>query len=254
MCTDAQPTDSNRQAAAGRGWLQVCVPHRPVKPQTPRQPQTLLIGTDELLAAWARHAARAPHVVPLACTDVDRAVDIIELTDAAVIVVEQAVAASGSGSLLMARVHNERSWRGTEIRLLAAEHAARIIAEGPGQAAADDWLVGLSHPLPPRPQRRAPRYRVSGGGQALVDGHEVTLVDVSATGAQVYSSAILRPQRRVRVALTRAETSIRTTGVVVWSSFEVTPRIGYRAGIAFANPIPDAVAVCGDAAMAQSLS
>jgi hypothetical protein len=224
-----------------------------VKKKNPPPPQMLLLGTEPLLAGWARYAERAARVIPLDCSDVQRALDIIELTDAAIIVVEQAVAASGPGTVLMARVHNERSWRGTEVRLLAADDVTRVISGGPEDAAPDEWLIGISHPLPPRPQRRAPRYRVDSGGQALIDGHEVTLVDVSTTGAQVYSSSILRPQRRVRVALQRAETSIRTTGVVVWSSFEVAPKIGYRAGIAFAHPIPDAIAVCGEGELVQSV-
>jgi hypothetical protein len=210
-----------------------------VQPSPSTLPSTLLIGSEALLSAWAKYAPSAPQVVGLVHSDVQRALDMIDLVEAQVIVMEQAAAASEIGSVLMIRLHNERSWRGTEIRLLTADQAARVMNTEPGEIHPQIWLRDLAHPLPPRPHRRAPRIRADGTEQALIDGDAVTLVDWSSTGAQVHSPAVLRPLSRVRVKLSRAQTSVKTAGTVVWSAFESTPFYGYRAGIAFAEPISD---------------
>jgi hypothetical protein len=55
----------------------------------------------------------------------------------------------------------------------------------------------------------------------------------------VHSASVLRPFSRVRVKLSKAQTSVKTSGTVVWSMFDSKPFSGYRAGIAFADRIPD---------------
>jgi hypothetical protein len=154
-------------------------------------------------------------------------------------VIEQAVAANGAGSTLMDRLHNERYLRGTEVRLLTPDRAADLMSSGPGDVDPQRWLRDLAHPLPPRPERRAPRVRAQADEQVLVDGQPVTLIDLSAVGAQVRSNTVLKPRQRIRVVLPPERGSVKAVGVVAWSTFEIGPTPTYRAGVAFTRAIPD---------------
>jgi len=202
-------------------------------------PCTLFIGSEPLLAAWNARAKSVETVIPVAHTDLSQALEMIGSRRPEVVVIEQAVAASGSGSALMARLHNERYERGIEIRLLPAERAADLMSSEPGDVHPQVWLSVLAEPLPARPQRRAARVRARDDEQALIDGAPVTLLDVSSNGLQVRSSLVLRPQQRVRVVLPPERGSVKMAAVVAWSTFEIGPTPQYRAGLAFTRAIPD---------------
>lgn len=206
---------------------------------TSSHPCTLLIGSEPLLAAWNARAKSVESVIPVAHTDLSRALEMIGSRRPDVVVIEQAVAASGSGSALMARLHNERYERGIEIRLLPAERAADLMSSEPGDVHPQIWLSVLAEPLPARPQRRARRVRARDDEQAIIDGAPVTLLDVSSNGLQVRSALVLRPQQRVRVVLPPERGSVKTAAVVAWSTFEIGPTPHYRAGIAFTSAIPN---------------
>ena len=208
---------------------------------TSSHPCTLLIGSEPLLAAWNARARSVESVIPIAHTDLSQALEMIGSKRPDVVVIEQAVAASGSGSALMARLHNERYERGIEIRLLPAERAADLMSSEPGDVHPQVWLSVLAEPLPARPQRRARRVRARDDEQALIDGTACTLLDVSANGLQVRSSIVLRPQQRVRVVFPAERGSVKTAAVVAWSTFEIGPTPQYRAGIAFTREIPSLV-------------
>jgi hypothetical protein len=201
----------------------------------------LLIGSQPLLEAWSTHAKSVDTVIPVAHTDLSEALEMIGTRRPDVVVIEQAVAASGSGSALMARLHNERYERGIEVRLLPAERAADLMSSEPGDVHPQEWLSVLAEPLPARPQRRAARVRAREDEQVFIDGAPVTLLDLSASGAQVRSSIVLRPQQRIRVAMPPERGSVKTAAVVAWSTFEIGPRPQYRAGIAFTRAIPNVV-------------
>ena len=208
---------------------------------TAAHPCTLFIGSEPLLAAWNARASAVDTVIPVAHTDLSRALEMIGTRRPDVVVIEQAVAASGSGSALMARLHNERYERGIEIRLLPAERAADLMSSEPGDVHPQVWLSVLAEPLPARPQRRSARIRARQDEQAIIDGAPVTLLDVSSSGAQVRSSIVLRPQQRVRVVLPPGRGSVKTVAIVAWSTFEIGPTPHYRAGIAFTGAIPNLI-------------
>jgi hypothetical protein len=208
---------------------------------TSTHPCTLFIGSEPLLAAWNARAKSVETVIPIAHTDLSQALEMIGSKRPDVVVIEQAVAASGSGSALMARLHNERYERGIEIRLLPAERAADLMSSEPGDVHPQVWLSVLAEPLPARPQRRAARVRARDDEQATIDGTPVTLLDVSANGLQVRSSIVLRPKQRVRVVLPPERGAVKTAAVVAWSTFEIGPTPQYRAGIAFTREIPNLV-------------
>ena len=94
---------------------------------------------------------------------------------------------------------------------------------------------------PPRPERRAQRIRAADDEQVLVDGQPVSLIDLSAVGAQVRSQMVLKPRQRIRVVLAPERGSVKAVAVVAWSTFEIGPTPTYRAGVAFTRAIPDPV-------------
>jgi hypothetical protein len=200
-------------------------------------PCTVLIGSEPLVAAWNARAGHSSQVIPLVHTDVSQALETIGTKRPDVVVIEQAVATTGPGSTLMARLHTERYTRGIDVRLLPPERAADLMSSEPGDVHPQVWLTVLANPLPARPQRRTVRIRTSENEAALIDGTPVRLVDLSASGAQVYSTIVLRPQQRVKFVLPPERGSVKTTGVVAWSTFEMAPTPRYRAGIAFATTI-----------------
>jgi PilZ domain-containing protein len=204
-------------------------------------PCTLLIGSEPLLAAWNARAGNTSQVIPVVHTDVPQALEAIGTKLPDVVVIEQAVATTGPGSTLMARLHTERYTRGIDVRLLPPERAADLMSSEPGDVHPQVWLTVLANPLPARPMRRAPRMRPEENEEALVDGSPVMLIDLSNSGAQVRSSIVLRPQQRVKFVLSAQRGSVKTSGVVAWSTFEMAPTPRYRAGIAFTDAIPNLV-------------
>jgi hypothetical protein len=202
-------------------------------------PRTIFIGSEPLLKAWNACGGHTSQVISVPLTDLTFAMELIGEAQPDVVVIEQAVAANGAGSTLMDRLHNERYLRGTEVRLLTPDRAADLMSSGPGDVDPQRWLRDLAHALPPRPERRAPRVRAQADEQVLVDGQPVTLIDLSAVGAQVRSNTVLKPRQRIRVVLPPERGSVKAVGVVAWSTFEIGPTPTYRAGVAFTRAIPD---------------
>lgn len=204
-----------------------------------QHPRTVFIGSESLLAAWNARGGQESQVIAVPLTDLAFAIDLIGEAQPEIVVIEQAVAATGDGSTLMDRLHSERYLRGTEVRLLPPDRAADLIASGPGDVHPQAWLADLAHALPPRPERRAQRIRAAEDEQVLVDGQPVTLIDLSAVGAQVRSETVLKPRQRIRVVLAPERGSVKAVAVVAWSTFEIGPTPTYRAGVAFTRAIPD---------------
>ena len=98
-------------------------------------------------------------------------------------------------------------------------------------------------PLDQKGTRRAPRYQMARKLEVLVDGNPATLLDLSTCGAQVISPTILRPNQRVRMALTDDGGVLRFNATIAWAAFEIPPQIGpqYRAGIDFVDAEPSAI-------------
>ncbi|HET9360151.1 MAG TPA: hypothetical protein VFO58_10385 [Vicinamibacterales bacterium] len=204
-------------------------------------PTTVLIGSEPLIAAWSARTGSGSDVITVALTDLSLAMETITTTKPDVVVIEQAVAASASGAAIMGRLHGERYQRGTEVRLLPPDRAADLMSSGPGELHPQAWLTVLAQALPARPERRAARLQILSEEQALIDGQPVTLIDLSAVGAQVLSPIVLKPRQRVRVVLSAERGSTKAVAIVAWSKLENSTTPGYRAGIAFTEPIPEPV-------------
>jgi hypothetical protein len=109
--------------------------------------------------------------------------------------------------------------------------AAAAVAAAPAKAPVQ--------PLDQRGTRRASRLRITEHIEVLVDGNPAKLVDISTVGAQVISSVALKPNQRLRIALTDEHGDVRVRASVSWASFEITPGgPRYRAGVQFLDVNP----------------
>jgi chromosome segregation ATPase len=86
------------------------------------------------------------------------------------------------------------------------------------------------------PARAAKRVQFKGETDIQVDGTPGKLVDLSMTGAQLLTSAAMKPNRLIKVTLPMGDSSIACKAKVMWSRLE--PRSGqlwYRAGVSFTS-------------------
>jgi hypothetical protein len=90
--------------------------------------------------------------------------------------------------------------------------------------------------------RTLERVTIVEGITVLLDGNPATLIDLSVCGAQVTTTATLKPNQRVRLSLPTSS-RVRISATVRWANFEI-PAGGpcYRAGLKFIDPDQDAIA------------
>jgi hypothetical protein len=183
-------------------------------------------------------------------TEALRALEVITRERPSLVALERTFAGTSRGTALINRIKADPALASCEIRVVeqagpeaAREGAASVqvaVAAGAVAAAA----VAPPATLDQRGTRRAPRTRVTGRVEVLIDGNPAMLIDMSPIGVQVVSSAILRPNQRVRVTLQDPARPLRVAANVAWASFEM-PKDGprYRAGLEFFDP--DAAAMNG---------
>ena len=173
------------------------------------------------------------------------------------IVIERLFAATPRGAALINRIKTDPSLSGCEIRVMShtGDYVRQITrpstpqgggspavdAPGAGGSSAQASATSVATEEPVRPldwhgTRRAQRHRVKSGVEIQLDGSAVSVIDVSAVGAQVVSSTILRPNQKVRVTIPHEKTQLRCRGTIAWAKFELPsptePPI-YRAGVEF---------------------
>jgi hypothetical protein len=184
----------------------------------------------------------------LAFTDLEalRALETITSRKPDVVALERTFASTSRGAALINRIKADPSLKNAEIRVVAT--AADFVRSG-GQrpsgapaggapavtaAAVAEPVSVPVQPLDQRGTRRAPRFKVSGHVQVIVDGNQATLIDISTMGVQVLSSAVLKPNQRCRIALNDEDCDIRLKASVAWASLEISPNgPRYRAGMEF---------------------
>lgn len=195
-------------------------------------PCTVLIGSAELLPVLQSRTGSDPGEL-LQFTDVDalRALEAITERRPSVIAIEKEFAATPRGSALINRIKADPSLTQSEIRIVSPTADPVKVTK----TKATESLSAPAAPLDQRGTRRSPRFRIVGQVEVLVDGNLALLVDLSAIGAQVLSPTVLKPNQRVRMALSDEHSSVRFNASVAWASFEIpknaNPR--YRAGIEF---------------------
>jgi len=221
-------------------------------------PCTVLIAAANVLDVLKRAAETDNQQEILAFTDTDalRALDVITKRKPAVIALERMFASTPRGAALINRIKADPSLVESEIRVVSPDSdPTRISAKRPAPAPAPAHGGGAAtataptevapraQPLDHYGTRRAPRFKVAGAVDVLVDGNTATLVDVSTVGAQVLTPTVLKPNQRIRMALPEDNGAIRFNAAVAWAKFEIPPQSGprYRAGIEFIDANADAL-------------
>ncbi len=214
---------------------------------------TVLIAAADLLPTFQERAQAGGHEL-LAFADVEalRALEVITKRRPALVALERVFAATPRGAALINRIKADSSLQQSEIRVVSLEtdfkqltsQTTAVAQPKPGsKGKAKASAVAPAATLDQRGTRRAPRVKIAGQIGVMVDGNHAVLVDLSAVGAQVVSSTILKPNQRVRLSMSDDHGSIRFNASVAWASFEIPPNSGprYRAGIEFLDADPAAL-------------
>jgi hypothetical protein len=210
------------------------------------KPSTVLIGNPDLLPALKERASAFDGEL-LSFTDADAliALEMITKRKPKVVALEREFAGTPRGKALINRIKADPALEQTEIHVIAHDSdQEKVIARGGGAAAekgSGGGTVAATAPAPAvapldqRGTRRAPRFRIAGDVDVVIDGNTALLIDLSSIGAQVVSTVVLKPNQRVRMALADDSGNVRFNAVVAWASFEIPPKMGprYRAGLAF---------------------
>jgi PilZ domain-containing protein len=226
-------------AAAGRENLLNSLP----------APCTVLIAAPDLLPTLERRAAAEDGEL-ITFTDADALRALAEITKRRprVVAIERRFAATPRGAALINRIKGDPALVDCDIRIVshdtvAAEPPAHDDVAEPEPIIVEAPRVEKAPVIEFRGTRRAPRYRIAGTLDALVDGTQASLVDLSVIGAQVVSPIVLKPNQRVRMSLQDQAGAVRFNASVAWASFEIPPNSGprYRAGLEFIDA--DAAAI-----------
>ena len=214
-------------------------------------PCTVLIAAPDVLANLKERVAESDsqiEILTFADADALRALDAITKRKPAVIALERMFASTPRGAALINRIKADPALVESEIRVVARDSDFTRIAPkqptsppppphvgGAATATAAPEVAPRVQPLDHYGTRRAPRFKVAGTVDVLVDGNSATLVDVSIVGAQVLTASVLKPNQRIRMALPEESGAIRFNAAVAWAKFEIPPQSGprYRAGIEF---------------------
>jgi hypothetical protein len=221
----------------------------------------VVIAATNLMPSLRERLADEGDLLPFADTEPIQALQAILEQRPSLIVLERLFAATPRGAALINRIKTDPQLGNAEVRVMshtgdytrqvAKPSATQPVAapaapSGAATAAAVETAPAADAPrtLDWHGTRRAPRHRVRSGLEIQVDGNPASVVDLSAVGAQVLSSSILRPNQKVRVSIPNDDFVMRFRGAVAWAKFELPqpnspPR--YRAGVEFTDA--DAAAV-----------
>ncbi len=199
--------------------------------------RTILIASPDLLPALRERIENGDEALTFPDTEPLRAIEAITRHRPQVVALERLFAATPRGAALIQRIRLDPALADCEIRVMSHDTPYTRVTPHPGGEAAAETEPAVPPP-DQRGTRRAPRVRIREGVDVLIDGNWATLVDLSIIGAQVVGPAVLRPNQRVRLALTEGNATIRFNGVVAWAKFEMartTAEPRYRAGLEFVN-------------------
>jgi PilZ domain-containing protein len=215
-------------------------------------PCTVLIAAADLLPALKQRSwVIDSDVVTFAEEEALRALEEIIRRRPQTVALERQFAATPRGAALINRLKADPALSHSELRVVSHDSDfTRVVPRGavapvPIQAPPDTSAVAIaaSAPLDQRGTRRAPRYKIAGDMSVLLDGNAAKLVDLSSVGAQVVSPTILKPNQRIRMALTDDHGALRFNAAIAWAAFEIPPQRSprYRAGINFVDADSNAV-------------
>jgi hypothetical protein len=206
----------------------------------------LIAAADLLPALKERLSAEIAELATFNDAEALRALEAITTRRPSAVVLERKFADTPRGSALINRIKADPALQATDIRVVSSDGRSIEPAAPPAPSSPPEAVQASAAPAPVEPAaelddrgtRRAARYEIDGSAAILVDGTRGTLVDLSALGAQVLTATVLKPNQRVRVALTDDAGTVRCGATVVWAEFEIpkgaAPR--YRVGLDFIAP------------------
>ena len=196
------------------------------------EPCVVLIGAPDLLPALrTRAGAVNGELIEFSHLDAVAALEAITKRRPQMVALERLFAMTARGAALINRVKADPSLEDVEIRVLAHDSdytrvVPRAKAAAPAVAAPALDQTGT---------RRAPRFKIAGRVEVVIDAKAALLVDRSTVGAQVVTPLALKPNQEIAMALPNADAIVRFHAKVAWTSFAPTPEGAprYRAGIDF---------------------
>lgn len=214
---------------------------------------TVVIAPPDLLPRLLERLRSQESGEVIACPDLDipAAIERVVEIKPDRVALERLFAATSRGAALLSRLKSDPALAHAEFRIVS--HDSDYWRVSPRRPTPGD-AVASAAPLPPPPApppldqhgtRRAARIAIQEGVEILVDGSPARLVDLSAVGGQVLSSAVLKPNQRVRVSMVDGKVTLRCQATIIWARFELSrgdlgPR--YRAGLEFSGADTDGVA------------
>ena len=196
----------------------------------------MLIAAQALLPALAdRMSMDGMEVVSFTDLEALRALATITTARPAVVALERSFAATPRGAALINRLAADPALTGATLRIVAQDQAE----PSPPPVILQTTAPTLGEPsVDATGTRRVVRFVLAGAIDLTIDNTAAVLVDLSTLGAQVISTAVLRPNQRARLALSDGKSTVRAAGTIAWARFEIPPGSGprYRAGIEFLNP------------------
>lgn len=186
----------------------------------------VFIAAEAVLSAWRERATAMDDVVGI--SDV-AGIDLLEVIARAkpqIIVLDEDFACTERGTVLIGRLRTMPEFQEIDVRVLWSARVAQMRE----QAAAMPLVAIATSIRPSFPNVRRSSRRRASAVSATIDGHPVSLIDLSAGGAQVLSAVCLQPHQAVRMVLAD-EISIEAR--VVWVALELTPAPRHRAGVEF---------------------
>lgn len=209
-------------------------------------PSIVIIGPADALPGLQDRLGSGAELRAFTDADALEALDHISRHHPRIVALEREFSTTSRGAALINRIKADPALADCEVRIVAHDSAYSHVATAPKRAPHAGTAVAVDEPRPALDQRgtrRAPRVKIADGVEVLIDGNTAQLVDLSVVGAQVLSPGTLKPNQRVRLALSDGSGVIRCTGVVAWASFEMPrglpPR--YRAGIDLVNASAEAL-------------
>jgi hypothetical protein len=199
----------------------------------------VLVARPELTPALRERLSFDPSVVVFSAGETSSALSLIVDRNLPVVTLDRFFVSTPIGARFVADVQTVAPE--SQIRVLEDEGGSvPLVLRRPVLATGQETITAVSCPLRGH-MRRAPRYPLPAGHEAIVDGLATALVNLSVTGAQLVAPAALRPAQEVGVTLKDDTTEITLHGAVAWSIFERSRKTGetcYRAGLQFADAEP----------------
>ena len=192
---------------------------------------TVLIAARAYLGAL-KERSEFKDALAFSDTDALRAFEAIARQRATVVVVDASFAATSRGTALINRIKADPLLVACDVRVVAQEETHRFATAVEPTATVDGPVLTVPDPVTPN----STPFAMLDGVELLVDGLSATLIDLSVDGAQVVSTASLKPHQRVRLTLPGSP-PLQLNGEIAWAMFEMPaggPR--YRAGVAFFSP------------------